>query len=200
MALIQLGVRMRTIESLRKVAELNLCEDCFQKYKMVIEPSIKSWLSKPISDWREAESYITQIVMKTKGVFKGKRTIISFDESEEKKVADEVDVNTFRNIKYWKFKWKIDFLHKKGILGDSSYRLLDKAREVRNTIHDEPIIAELSEQDYTLFYIASAISSQIWSATMIDWGEDISANLKSNAEKVAKQWLSRINLKHNQKN
>lgn len=167
---------------------------------MLIEPSIKNWLSKPISDWREAESYITQMVMKTKGVFKGKTTIISFDESEEEKVADEVDVKAFKKIKYSSFKWKIVFLHKKGILGDSSYRLLDKAREVRNTIHDEPIIAELSEQDYTLFYVASAISSQIWSATMIDWEEDISANLKSNAEKVAEQWLSRINLKHNQKN
>lgn len=200
MALVRLGVRMRNIEGLRKLAELNLCGDCFQKYKMLIEPSIKNWLSKPISDWREAESYITQMVMKTKGVFKGKTTIISFDESEEEKVADEVDVKAFRKIKYWKFKWKINFLHEKGILGDSSYKLLDKAREVRNTIHDEPIIAELSEQDYTLFYIASAISSQIWSATMIDWEEDISVNLKSNAEKVAEQWLSRINLKHNQKN
>lgn len=95
MALIQLGVRMRTIEGLRKLAELNLCGDCFQKYKMLIEPSIKNWLSKPISKWREAESYITQMVMKTKGVFKGKTTIISFDESEEEKVADEVDVKAF---------------------------------------------------------------------------------------------------------
>jgi cell fate (sporulation/competence/biofilm development) regulator YlbF (YheA/YmcA/DUF963 family) len=191
---------MRTIESLRKVAELNLCKDCFQKYKMLIEPSIKNWLSKPMSNWRETESHITQMVMKTKGVFKGKTIIISFDKNEKEKVADEVDVEAFRKIKYWKFKWKIDFLHKKGILGDFSYRLLDKAREVRNTIHDEPIIAKFSEQDYTLFYIASAISSQIWSAIMIDWGEDISANLKSNAEKIAEQWLSRINLKRNQKN
>ncbi len=158
---------------------------------MLIEGTIKNWLSQPISDWRQAESYVTQMVMKTKGVFKGKTIIISLDEGDEEKCADEVDVKAFREIKKWTFKWKIDFLYKNGILQDSSYKLLDKAREIRNTIHDE--FAELSEQDYTLFYIANAITSQIWSAMMIDWGEDISTNLRSNAEKVAEQWLSRIN-------
>jgi hypothetical protein len=108
-ALIQLGVRMRTIEDLRRFAELNLCKDCFQKYTMLIEGTIKNWLSQPISDWRQAESYVTQMVMKTKGVFKGKTIIISLDEGDEEKCADEVDVKAFGEIKKWTFKWKIDF-------------------------------------------------------------------------------------------
>jgi hypothetical protein len=183
---------MVTIEYLRSLAELNLCKNCFQKYKALIEPTIKNWLAKPLSDWRQAESYITQMAMKTQGVFKGKTWVISFNKGEEEKVADYVDVKAFREVEKWGFKRKIDYLHKKGILQDSAYRLMDMARVVRNTIHEEPLIAELSEQDYALFSVASAITSQIWSALMIDWGEDISSNIKSNAEKVAEQWLSQV--------
>jgi len=69
---------------------------------------------------------------------------------------------------------------------------MDMARLVRNTIHDEPLTAELSELDYALFSVASVITSQIWSALMIDWGEDISSNIRSNAEKVAEQWLGQV--------
>jgi len=183
---------MLTIEYLRSLAELNLCKNCFQKYKALIEPTIKNWLAKPLSDWRQAESYVTQMAMKTKGVFKGKTWVISFNKGEEEKVADYVDVKAFREVEKWGFKRKIDYLHKKGILQDSAYGLMDMARVVRNTIHEEPLIAELSEQDYALFSVASAITSQIWSALMIDWGEDISSNIRSNAEKVAEQWLSQV--------
>jgi hypothetical protein len=180
---------MKTIEDLRRFAELNLCKDCFYKYKALIEPTIENWLSKPLSDWRQTESYVTQVVMKTRGVFKGKKIPISFDKGEEEKIANEVDVKAFREIEMWRFRQKIDYLYKNRILGDFSYRLLNKARKVRNRIHDEPIITEFSQQDYTLFNMASIVASQLWNATMIDWGKDISINLKSNAEKVAEQWL-----------
>ncbi len=172
---------------------MNLCENCFQKYKALIEPSIKGYLSQPLSDWRQAESYVTQIAMKTKGVFKqGKTWVMSFDKGEEEKVAEYVDVKAFRKIEKLGFKDKIEYLHENGILQDYSYRLIDKARKARNKIHAEPIVAELLEEDYTLFSMASWITSQIWSALMIDWGEDISSNIRSNAEKVAEQWLSRV--------
>ena len=183
-------VRMRTIQDLRKVAELNLCNDCFLKYKAVIEPTIKQWLFKPLSDWRVVESYATQMAMKIKGVFKGQLIFLSLDEGDDEKYADEVDAKAFRKIKKWNLKQKIDFLHKNGVLQDSSYRFLNKVREVRNRIHDE--FAELSEQDFTLFYMASAITSQIYMATMHNLGENTSTNLKSNAEKVAEQLLLKI--------
>ncbi len=182
---------MRTIESLRKVAELNLCKDCFLKYKALIEPTIKIWLSQPLSDWRQAESQITQMVMETKGVFKGKTWVLSFNKGEEKKVAEYVDVEAFRKTEKMTFKDKIDYLHKSGIIQDSSYRLLDEARKARNKIHSEPIVAKLSDEDYTLFSIASWITGQIWSAMRFNWEENTAINIRSNAEKVAKQWLSR---------
>jgi hypothetical protein len=52
---------MRTLEDLRKLAELNLCKDCFMKYEAMIEQTIKGWLSQPLSDFRQLESQITQL-------------------------------------------------------------------------------------------------------------------------------------------
>ena len=182
---------MKTIEDLRKIAELNLCESCFQKYKMLIEPTIRDWLSKPLSDWSEVESYVTQIVMKINGIFKGKLIFISLDEGSNEKYSDEVDVKAFKKIGRWSFKKKIDYLHDNGILKESSYRFLDTARKVRNKIHDP--YAPYSEQDRTLFHIANVITYQIWYATMIEVGEDTSNNLKSKAEKIAEQYLENLN-------
>lgn len=54
------------IERLRKLAELNLCKDYYQKYLAMIEPFIKGWLFKPLNEWSNVESYITQMVIYTK--------------------------------------------------------------------------------------------------------------------------------------
>jgi hypothetical protein len=133
--------------------------------------------------------------MKIKGVFKSNTWVLSFNKGEEEKAADYVDVKAFRKIENIGFKGKIDYLHENGILQDSSYRLLDKAREARNKIHVEPILAELSEKDYTLFSMANWITSQILSAIRFDWEEEIITNIKSNTEKVAEQWLKTLQTK-----
>jgi cell fate (sporulation/competence/biofilm development) regulator YlbF (YheA/YmcA/DUF963 family) len=133
--------------------------------------------------------------MKTKGVFKGSMWVLSFSKGEEEKVADYIDVKAFRKIEKMGFKDKIDYLHKSGILQNSSYKLLDKAREARNKIHTEPIVAELSEEDYALFSMASSITGQMWSAIRFDWEEEIRTNIKSNIEKVAEQWLKALRTK-----
>jgi hypothetical protein len=174
---------------------LNLCKDCFWKYKAIIEPSIKRYLSQPLSDFRQAESQITQIVMKTKGVFKGKTWVLSFNKGEEEKVDAYVDVKAFRKVEKMGFKDKIDYLHKSGILQDFSYSIVDKARKARNKIHIEPILAELSEEDYALFSMANWITSQIWSAIRFDWEEKIITNIKSNTEKVAEQWSKTLRVR-----
>ena len=182
---------MKTIEDLRRMAELNLCENCFQKYKMLIEPTIRDWLSNPLSDWSEVELHVTQIVMKTKGIFKGKLIFISLDEGSNEKLSDKVDVKDFKAAKKLNFKRKIEYLRKNGILKVSSYTVLDTAREVRNKIHDP--YAPYSEHDRTLFHIANAITYQIWYAIMIEMEEDTSNNLKSEAEKIAEQYLENSN-------
>jgi cell fate (sporulation/competence/biofilm development) regulator YlbF (YheA/YmcA/DUF963 family) len=113
-------------------------------------------------------------------------------------IGDKRNQKSPRKIEKMRFKDKIDYLHKNGILQDSSYSLLDKAREARNKIHAEPILAELSEEDYALFSMASWITSQIWSAIRFDLEEEIIPNVKSNTEKVAEQWLKTLQTKPQQ--
>lgn len=183
---------MKTIEDLREVAKSNLCKTCFQKYKALIEPSIEEWLSNPMDDWKEVESYITQMVMKRKEIFKGNSNIIliSLDKGSNGAFGVKVDEKFFKKIKKSSFKCKIDYLRKEGILQSSSYELLNKARDARNRIHD--VFAKFSEQDRNLFYVASIVTFHIWNATMGNWGDDISTNIKSNAEKFAEQYLLRF--------
>lgn len=124
--------------------------------------------------------------MKNEGVFKGKSVIISLG-VDEKENDEVVDVRAFRKIKNWRFIDKIKYLQKNGILQDSSYQLLDKARETRNRLHD---LFGFSEQDYALFRISYVITNQLWNATMIEQ-KDISIWLKAEAERIAKQWLEK---------
>jgi len=57
------------IEKLRKHAELNLCKECFEKYKAVIEPSIRQLVANPLAGWPETEVLLTAIIWKDKGAY-----------------------------------------------------------------------------------------------------------------------------------
>jgi hypothetical protein len=182
------------IERLRKDAELNLCKDCYQKYLALIEPTIERWLFKPLDDWRTVESYVTRMVMIHKGVFKSDAIYISLSEDAEEKCGDKVDVKAFRKIKKWRFKEKIKYLHEHGILQDSSYGFLYKMSNIRNRIHDW--LMEFSEQDLALFRWAKTITLQIHDASTIKLPTEISANMKSNAEKTAEWLLKETDSRH----
>lgn len=182
---------METVEHLRKLAEWNLCDRCFQKYKAFLEPTIQSKIQSllltPLADWTETESEITQMVMKNEGVFKTESIIISLGVDEKENIA-VVDVKAFRKIEKWRFIDKIKYLHKNGILQNSSYQLLDKARKTRNKLHN---LIAFTEQDYTLFRLTFIITNQIWKATIVNQ-KDISIWLKTDAEEKAKQWLEKL--------
>lgn len=280
-------------EYLRKVAELNLCDSCFNRYKALIEPSIKDLLFNPMEDWREVESDITLMVMVIEGVLepdniylslgdgpilfewnqnplrrngrlikflkqtynidwvktakikniKGEKTIkLSTEEhslslrlndeetivslkiddgrtdefivKKEKKNLNiykkdkegkeinyedffkikKIDYVAFENImSYWGFTQKIDYLHRKEILRDFSHRVLDEANQVRNKIHNPPIVTKFSEQNLILFQEAREITYAIYRATMDGLGEEKSTELKDTAEEYAKQCLLKLN-------
>jgi len=55
------------------------------------------------------------------------------------------------------------------------------------------IVAPFTEQDIILFHIASMITYKILIATRDDFGETISANIKSEAKKFAEQCLLTVN-------
>ena len=182
---------METVKHIRKLAELNLCNRCFQVYKQLLEPNIQSAIlslrSVPLADWIQTELEITQIIMKNKGIFKGDIIVISLGKNEDE-ATDIVDVKAFKEIKKWAFKRKIDYLHNTGVLQNSSYELLNKARKTRNRLHD---LIAFTEQDYILFRLTYIITNQIWNATIVNQ-KDISVWLKTDAEEKAKQWLEKL--------
>jgi hypothetical protein len=180
---------MITIGHLRKNAELNLCPDCFKKYRAIIEPSIMHYLAQPLDDFRQAESQITQIVMKVNGVFKGGIWVLSMGEGDEDKVDDDIDVKAYRKIEKWGFKQNIDYLYKNGILRDSSYGILNKARKARNKIHSNPTIGGLSMDDYTLFSMAHGITTWIFISLRFNSTQEITSNILFKVEEVAEKWL-----------
>lgn len=127
------------------------------------------------------------MVIKHKGVFKGDEIFITVDEEPGEEISEKVDVKAFRRIKKQAFKDKIEYLRKHGILGDSSYRFLNRARMVRNKIHDA--YYEFSEQDLNLFRWANAIASRIYYAMIFDTPEELAVNMKLHAEKISEQLL-----------
>ena len=182
---------METVEHLRKLAELNFCHECFQKYQAFIEPTIQSTiqslLTLPLADWVFTELDITNLVLKNKGVFKTEAIVIQLSTDEEKN-SSLVDADAFRRIQKMPFKKKIDYLRKNGLLQEFSYELLDKARITRNRLHN---LTAFSKEDYDLFHFARAVTYHIWTATTIE-NKDAANLLKTRAEKSAKQFLDKL--------
>jgi len=145
-----------TIANLRSLAELNFGPECYKKYLALIEPGIKSIIENYFSGLKSFESNITRTVMRHKGVFKTSTSFISYDSDEIEKYSDLLDVKAFKEINKWRLKQKIDYLHKNGLIGKSTYKLFDLLREKRNTIHDLEV--KFSEEDLQVFAYASSIS------------------------------------------
>lgn len=175
---------MKTIEDWRKSAEFYFCKCCLEQYKRYFEPEIRHLLLNPIDDWKEVEIYITQMYMITEGVFKGNN-------------KDNVDWKEYDKKEHRYFTDKIKHLKQENILQESSVELLTEANKVRNKIHN----SHYSMQDLILFYHAHVVTSRIWDA--LGWaqmsnaqGNEFSVNLKSEAEKLAKEYLEKYKFNH----
>ncbi len=104
-------------------------------------------------------------------------------------LGKEINWDDFQKIKsFWTFTKKIDYLHNNKILGDFSHRVLDEANQVRNKIHEPPIVAKFSEQDLNLFHDARMITDTIYLATIDD---SESTKLKE-AEEYAKEDFEKL--------
>lgn len=144
-------------------------------------------VSLKIDDGRTDE-FIVRIGNNHKEIYK------EYTEGSKVILGVEVEIKAFRKVKGMDFTEKIDHLYNKRILNDFSHRVLDEANKVRNKIHDPSIVAQFSEQDLTLFHIAHLITYNILISTRNDFGENDSANRKSDAEKFAEQCLLKLNL------
>ena len=180
--------QLETIEWLRKLAECNLCPSCYRKYKQSIEPNIQAIITglliRPINDWLQTEQQITQIVMKTEGVFKEDIIVVSFVEGSQ--ISKLVDEKKFRLIEKWSMFKKIAYLKNKGIIREYSYQLLERARKKRNNIHN---LIAFSKEDYELFHFAHIVAFTLWSSVAVPNQTDISKSYIDNAEEKAKIFL-----------
>ena len=103
-----------SLKFIRKLAKNNLCEQCFQKYQQIIEPSLEEWRFSPLRSWNQCEMLIQITVMKLEGVYKTESMFWELNEDEEK--SGEVDVRAFRKIQKWSMKRKLDCLKEHGVL------------------------------------------------------------------------------------
>jgi len=177
---------------LRKVAKLNLCEKCYKTYLRVIEPSVGKFLFEPLSDFGEIQSYITQMVMKHKGVFKENGLVLlSLDRDEKlpEEISGKIDLEAYWKIEFWKFKDKIDYLQKHEILKDFSYELIDEARKIRNILHKYEY--KFTEQGLWLISQTKSVTSLINQAVMWTSDKEWATRLLNAAEKRAQEILKR---------
>ena len=111
-------------EKLKRLAELNFCENCYSKYLVLINGEIEYLLSEPIADWRQTETNINIIWIKAKGLFNVvKPTVFSAPDDAFKKAENESVYN------------KLKFLKEEGIIKNSTYKFLDQVRKRRNKVH-----------------------------------------------------------------
>jgi hypothetical protein len=187
--------KLTTIDGLRKLAELNLCPKCFQKYKMLIEPTVSNYLIAPLQEWRRAEMYITQVTMRMAGAYTSDISVIpsTTDSEDMGDFSNLVNEKTYRKVKRWSFKNKIDYLYEKGFLDEASYSFLIHAKNIRNRIHDE--FAQFSKNDLMMLERAQVLASQFFYVTITSNDAKISESIKENAELIAKELLNNFNLK-----
>jgi len=192
--LLDLRVTMPSIEELRKIAQLNLCGSCYKKYLAFLEPTIKEYVERPLSDWGEVEEHVTYLAMRKWGVFRNDK-IVSFKDGEENDFPDEIDGTAYRSFKKERLRTisaQIKYLHREGVFGENTFKLLEKARVARNKIHPSPDAA-FTKEDYGLFYVAKGITSQLRLFSFLNPGKEMPSEMRIAIEKFAEQYLANGN-------
>ncbi len=173
-----------SLDYLRELAEKNLCDQCFQKYKQIIEPTLEQWRSNPLYLWNHSEMQIQIMVMKLEGVYRTESIFWELDEEDEK--SGEVDVESFRRIQRWSMKRKLDCLKEHGVLGQKTYELLNIARKRRNKLHD--VFSGISEDDYGLFNKISQVVTTLFIGNLYP-PPIVNLDLISTSERIAEKLL-----------
>ncbi len=118
---------------------------------MFIEPTIKDWLFNPIDDWREVESNITQMVMITKNVFKGKIEILDSDEGLYLFRWNKIPFrDTWKLIKFLNQNYNIDWVKTSKIKinkGRKTIKLLTEKNYLSLTLNNEKTKVNLNIDD-----------------------------------------------------
>jgi hypothetical protein len=170
------------IDRIKTLAENNFCEKCYPKYLALIHNEIERVLLEPMSDWRQTETNINALMMKSMGFFsKNDTTAISLDrDAFLKKMKKE----------RWGFNAKIKYLSEKGIIKESLSNLLLHVADIRHRIHKES--THFSKQDYSLFRQTKELTDIISTPIMFDLKDDMYERLLVKVENYAKQVLYKL--------
>ena len=166
-------------EKLKKLAELNFCEDCYSKYLDLIHGEIEYLLSEPISDWRQTENNINVLWIKAKGLYDVKKSLM-FSPHQ----------NAFKKAREESVKKKLDDLKEKGIIKEYTHNFLQAVRRRRNKVHPP---STFSKQDYILFREAKALTDALFPVIIFDLKDPWKKQLDY-VEKRAKWLLEKTEL------
>jgi hypothetical protein len=185
-----------TIERLRELVKLNLCDECYRKYLALIEPQVRILALDPFYYWRTAESIVTQMVMREQGAYKTSTTVLSIDEKVPEDWESLIDIRKFRRVSHMKFWEKNKFLRDEKILPESCYQVLRLASNVRNNIHADPAVFAMTGKDLELFRYAHQIAYQIQFAEHSDWfSNDVKEQMRLQADKTAERVMQEFGSK-----
>jgi hypothetical protein len=123
------------------------------------------------------------MVMRNKGVFKTRTTVIALSDNP---LEELVDVKGYKDVEFWDFTRKLNYLHNNKILPDNCYESLKIANRVRNKLHNDPMVARFSEGDLQLFACVHQIAFQIQSAEM-EHTVELKEQFRLRAEEFAKR-------------
>lgn len=151
------------LSDIRLELEEELCAKCYREYLKIIEPRIKSLIENYFRDWQYIESIVTLLAMNAAGIFKHKMGYRDVEKESAEDFGDDLlDPIIYEKIKSMSFKQKIDYLHMKGVIGDSLYKVLNRFRRTRNRIHQYSGV--ISEEDRTNFARIHAIVAPLLEA------------------------------------
>ena len=179
------------IDTLNKLAELNFCENCYEKYTQLIEPSIQKLMASPLAGWPETETYLTAIIWKDSGAYDlGTTVLVDFDFQEiDDLPSEKVNKTLLLEIKKWPFSKKLAYLKKRKITTQNIHKLFDEARQTRNMIHK--FNYEFSEDDLELLRVTSNVAAQIQSVYCFKNLEPIKQRTMESLEESSKLILKK---------
>ncbi|CUR51622.1 protein of unknown function [Nitrosotalea devaniterrae] len=181
----------KTLKQLRDLAELNLCDRCKPVYSQLLEPNIKSIVEGYFYYWKDMEWRVTVMVMKLEGAFKKSSFYLNIDSDFAAKNLDEINFEAYEKVNDKSLKWKIDYLHEKGIIGDSSHKLLDRLRLKRNEKIHQPF-NDFVEQDLVNFMYGAHVIQNIWLTIFAGFEPQVIENMRNSVEKLSEMYYDMI--------
>jgi hypothetical protein len=180
---------MHTLGTLRKHAELSLCEKCYPVYLHQMEPWVEAMVREYFYDWQGIESYARGLVLWDMGAFKTHLFLDDFDEFEPEEVTEFLHLDKYKVFfeKYPSIKRRLGYLHDKKIIGDNLFNLLIELNKRRNKVHR--VKGELSEITRSAFTYGSSWLQSIYvfsvdTGTSTEARERIFQDIETSADRL----------------